>query len=175
MIGRWDSARGEPRQTLPDLPPVDVERVLREAATAYIADCRARVAPFVDRHFCLAGAVRLHRVAVGGDLLRAPANLALAVPQVALKEDDSGAEGKLSLAFGTADFSAPGEPESKPLGTIQIAQNDTSDALLFAGPDWPAVGILPSQQVAVAWIQPGQSGTGTDLHVQRYKMCLPPQ
>ena len=101
----------------------------------------------------------------------------VAVPQIAVKEDGSGAEAKLSLAFGRADFSAPGEPTSKAIGdengVKQIAQNDTSDALAFAGPDWPAVGILPSEQVAVAWIQPGQSGSGTDLHVQRYKMCLP--
>jgi hypothetical protein len=101
----------------------------------------------------------------------------IAVPQIAVKEDGSGAEGRLGLALGRADFSAPGEPESKSLGggLKQIAQNDTSEALAFAGPDWPAVGILPSEQVALAWIQPGESGSGTDLHVQRYKMCLPPQ
>lgn len=101
-----------------------------------------------------------------------------AVPQIAVKEDGSGAEGRLSLAFGRADFSVPGEPESKKIGgdangLLQIAQNDTSEALAFAGPDWPAVGILPSAQVALAWIQPGESGSGTDLHVQRYKMCRP--
>ena len=101
----------------------------------------------------------------------------VAVPQIAVKEDSSGAEGRLSLAFGRADFSAPGEPHSRDLGDglLQIAQNDTSEALSFAGPDWPAVGILPSAQMAVAWIQPGESGSGTDLHVQRYKMCLPTQ
>ncbi|HEX2875531.1 MAG TPA: hypothetical protein VHP33_29970 [Polyangiaceae bacterium] len=104
----------------------------------------------------------------------------VAVPQIAVKDDGSGAEGRLSLALGRADFSAPGEPQSNTIGgdasgLLQVAQNDTSEALGFAGPDWPAVGILPSERVAVAWIQPGASGTGTDLHVQRYKMCLPPQ
>jgi hypothetical protein len=102
----------------------------------------------------------------------------VAVPQIAVKEDGSGAEGRLSLALGRADFSKPGEPQSSTIGgdasgLLQVAQNDTSEALSFAGPDWPAVGILPSEQVAVAWIQPGESGSGTDLHVQRYKMCLP--
>lgn len=104
----------------------------------------------------------------------------IAVPQVALKDDGSGAEGRLSLALGRADFSTPGEPQSTTIGgdaagLLQVAQNDASEATAFAGPDWPAVGILPSQQVAVAWIQPGESGSGTDLHVQRYKMCLPSQ
>jgi hypothetical protein len=104
----------------------------------------------------------------------------VAIPQIAVKEDGSGAEGRLSLALGRADFSAPGEPQSSSIGgdangLSQIAQNDTSEALGFAGPDWPAVGILPSEQVAVAWIQPNESGSGTDLHIQRYKMCLPSQ
>jgi hypothetical protein len=71
--------------------PPDVERVVREAAEAYLAGCRGRLGPFVDRHFTLAGTLRLHRAAIGADLLRAPANLALAVPFVALKLAESGA------------------------------------------------------------------------------------
>lgn len=71
--------------------PPNLERVLREAAEAYLAGCRSRLAPFVDRHFTLAGALRLHRVAIGADLLRAPANLALAVPHVALRLAEAGA------------------------------------------------------------------------------------
>jgi hypothetical protein len=57
---------------------------------------------------------------------------------------------------------------------MEIAHHDTSEALAFAGPDWPAVSILPTEQVAVAWIQPNAAADGTELHVQRYKMCLPP-
>jgi len=100
----------------------------------------------------------------------------IALPQIGLKADASGAEGKLSLALGRADFSAPGDATSTTIGgdengLSQIAHNDTSEAEGFAGPDWPAVGILPSEQVAVAWIQP--QGGGTDLRIQRYKMCLP--
>jgi hypothetical protein len=56
---------------------------------------------------------------------------------------------------------------------MEIAHNDTSQAQAFAGPDWPAVSILPTEQVAVAWIQPNAAADGTELHVQRYKMCLP--
>jgi len=52
-------------------------------------------------------------------------------------------------------------------------ENENEEALGFAGPDWPAVAILPTKQVAVARIQPNPSADGTELHVQRYKMCLP--
>lgn len=38
----------------------------------------ARVRPFVRRHFSPAGSIRLHRHALGADLLRAPLNVALA-------------------------------------------------------------------------------------------------
>jgi hypothetical protein len=71
--------------------PPDVERVVREAAAGYLGGCRARLEPFVDRHFTLAGTLRLHRAAIGADLLRAPANLALAVPLVALRLAEAGA------------------------------------------------------------------------------------
>jgi hypothetical protein len=61
-------------------------RDIFDAATArYFAERRAAVAGFVDRHFTLSGSLRLHRSAVGWDIARAPVNLALAVPQVAIK------------------------------------------------------------------------------------------
>jgi hypothetical protein len=104
-----------------------------------------------------------------------------AFPQIAAKVDDSTTiEGKLSLTFGRVDLSAPGKAESVTYGGdpenggfLQIAHNDTTEALGFAGPDWPAVGILPTQHVAVSWIQPSEAGDGTELHVQRYRMCIP--
>ena len=49
MMEWLDANRSGAGQTLPDFPPVDVDRVLTEAAGAYIADCRRRVAPFIDR------------------------------------------------------------------------------------------------------------------------------
>jgi hypothetical protein len=103
-----------------------------------------------------------------------------AIPQVTTRDDDpSVAEGRLSLALGRVDFSTPGKAESTSIGgdpdtgLLRIAHNDTSEASGFAGPDWPAVGILPTEQVAVAWIQPNATADGSELHVQRYKMCLP--
>lgn len=63
----------------------DIERIFREAAARYIAARRAAVKPFVARHFGLRGTLRLHRAAVGLDVIRAPANLALAIPNIAAK------------------------------------------------------------------------------------------
>ena len=88
-------------------------------------------------------------------------------------DDPTTVEGKLSLTFGRVDLSTPEKAESTTIGGdengfVQIAHHDTAEALGFAGPDWPAVGILPTHQVAVSWIQPSAAGDGTELHVQRY-------
>ncbi len=104
----------------------------------------------------------------------------VAIPQIAPRADDPATpEAKLSLALSRADVSAPAKTDSTTIGgdvdtgLLEIAHNDTTEADGFVGPDWPAVGILPSQQVAVAWIQPAAATAGSELHVQRYKMCLP--
>jgi hypothetical protein len=59
--------------------------IVRDAAQRYIASRRERVDAFVGRHFTLAGTLALHRRAIGWDLLRAPANLFLTGPALALK------------------------------------------------------------------------------------------
>ncbi len=56
-----------------------------DGARRYFAARRERIGPFVDRHFSLRGALRLHRAALGWDILKAPANLSLAGPQIALR------------------------------------------------------------------------------------------
>jgi hypothetical protein len=56
-----------------------------EGTRTYFADRRARVVPFVDRHFSLRGTLRLHRAALGWDVLKAPVNLTLAAPQVGMR------------------------------------------------------------------------------------------
>ena len=53
--------------------------------TAYFDGCRGRIDGFVDRNFSVAGSARLHGHAVGWDLLKAPANVALSIPQIGLK------------------------------------------------------------------------------------------
>lgn len=55
-------------------------RIVADAAARYAADRRREVRPFVDRHFSLDGSLRLHRRAIGWDVVRMPVNLALAVP-----------------------------------------------------------------------------------------------
>lgn len=75
------------------LAPEAADTIVAEAARDYFAGCRDRVGPFVDANFSLAGSARLHRRAVGWDLLRAPANLALSLPQVGLKLGAAAARG----------------------------------------------------------------------------------
>src|SRR5439155_19071150 len=59
--------------------------IVRDAARRYIATRRARIDAFVDRHFTFAGSLALHRYALGWDLVRAPVNLFLAGPALAVK------------------------------------------------------------------------------------------
>ncbi len=60
------------------------EQAVRDGLARYFAERRARVDGFVDRHFSARGALRLHRAALGWDILRAPVNLTLAGPQLGL-------------------------------------------------------------------------------------------
>jgi hypothetical protein len=59
--------------------------IVRDAVQRYIESRRVRIDAFVERHFTLAGAIALHRRALGWDLLRAPANLFLAGPALGVK------------------------------------------------------------------------------------------
>lgn len=58
----------------------EVQSVMQDrgAGGAAIRACGDRIDPFVARHFGLQGTLRLHGAALGGDMLRAPANLCLA-------------------------------------------------------------------------------------------------
>lgn len=62
-----------------------VPRAEAEAVARYFSSRRSEVPSFIDRHFSLAGTLRLHRAALGFDLLRAPANLLLAGPQIGVR------------------------------------------------------------------------------------------
>jgi hypothetical protein len=69
-----------------DISPQEIgSAIVRDAVRRYIESRRERIEAFVDRHFTLAGSVALHRRALGWDLLRAPANLFLAGPALAVK------------------------------------------------------------------------------------------
>src|SRR5215470_19274998 len=78
--GRSSLAGREPR-----LDAASARLVVDDAIARYFAERHRRVGPFVDRHFSLRGALVLHRRALGWDIVKAPVNLALAVPQVGLK------------------------------------------------------------------------------------------
>jgi hypothetical protein len=58
---------------------------VEDGARRYFAARRARIGPFVDETFSLTGSLALHRAAVGWDIARAPLNLTLAAPQLALQ------------------------------------------------------------------------------------------
>ena len=59
--------------------------IVDEAAARYCAARRAKIDDFVDRTFSLTGTLRLHRRALGWDLVRSPANLALSAPHLAAR------------------------------------------------------------------------------------------
>jgi hypothetical protein len=56
-----------------------------EAVHAYADMCRARIPEFATRHFGWRGTLRLHRSALGLDLLRAPLNVLLVAPTLILR------------------------------------------------------------------------------------------
>ena len=59
--------------------------IVEEAAARYCDARRAMIDDFVDRTFALPGTLRLHRRALGWDLMRSPANLALSAPHLAAR------------------------------------------------------------------------------------------
>lgn len=69
------------------------DTVVAEAARDYFDGVRQRIGPFIDANFTVAGSARLHRHALGWDLLKAPANVALSLPQVALRLGSVAARG----------------------------------------------------------------------------------
>ena len=69
----------------PYLGPEEADAAVRRAVARYIRHRRDMAPEFVRRNFRLRGTLELHRRAFGKDLLRAPANVALAGPNLALE------------------------------------------------------------------------------------------
>ncbi|MBL8672851.1 MAG: hypothetical protein JNK11_19485 [Alphaproteobacteria bacterium] len=67
------------------------EDIVDRAVGRWAEARRRRIDAFAAELYSLRGALRLHRHAVGLDLLRAPANIALALPQFALQAAGQGA------------------------------------------------------------------------------------
>jgi len=96
----------------------------------------------------------------------------------ALSVDPGGATTTASLTAILAKVTKPLDKS----GTFEVVGLPTSVASQpaaapdYRGPDFAAVAIIPGQpaKVAVAWIQPGPgSSTFNEMHLQRYRMCLP--
>lgn len=139
---------------LPILPDAAaVRRAVAAGLGRYYAERRSRVGPFVDRHFCLRGTARLHRAALGWDVVRAPANLVLAGPQAGLKAAAAiaGALGaaRVGEALGSRDLLLKTavarevewllRTELLELPWVQGARVSTRDALAAAILDEPAI------------------------------------
>ena len=58
----------------------DLKSVVDASVRRYVDERRREIRPFCQRHFSLAGTLRLHRLALGHDLWRAPANVLWALP-----------------------------------------------------------------------------------------------
>ena len=77
----------KPTGALAAFEPLDeavAREIVADAVGRYLNETRARIDPFVDSHFSFRSALALHRRAIGWDLVRAPVNVVLAVPQVLL-------------------------------------------------------------------------------------------
>jgi Family of unknown function (DUF6635) len=75
-------------KAIPEIEPVgeaEVRAIVEHAIERYIAARHERVPDFVDRHFSLIGSLRLHRRALGLDLVRAPANVVLMLPYLSMQ------------------------------------------------------------------------------------------
>lgn len=58
-----------------DVTEGDIEQALVRGIEQYFSVCEARIPTFIDKHFHYPGAITTNRMALGWDLLRAPANL----------------------------------------------------------------------------------------------------
>jgi hypothetical protein len=118
--------------------------------------------------------VALESVHLPGD--PAEQTYAISVVPVVTPDVDAGTTNASLVAF-LARLNSPLDKTgtSTPIGTALTVASQVTTSDAFRGPDFPAVAVIPGQQVkvALAWIQPPATGTGSDeLRVQRYRMCL---
>ena len=71
------------------------------------------------------------------------------------------------IEFGAVPFQQP--PATTPIATKELSRITVSPPG-YVGPDWPAIGMLEPNKIALAWIEPNASGRD-DLHVRRYAFC----
>ena len=156
-----------PAPVMPDRASLEaaVDRGIRQ----YVTERRDRIDPFVRRHFGVDGAFRLHRHALGLDLLRAPANLLMAVPHVGMRLAATGLRRARitrpadwldrQQPFLTSDVAREVEwrvftellelPYAQPARTGYPARSSDRDALADAVMAQPEI-----QRAMVAWLVP---------------------
>ena len=84
------TAEAEVDDQLAPVGDAEARAIVAHAIDRYIAGRHARVEGFVDRHFSLIGSLRLHRQALGLDLVRAPANVLLMLPYLTMQLGGAG-------------------------------------------------------------------------------------
>ena len=92
VIGAMTDAPDSQSGTDTLLTREDATRIVTDGARRYFESRREMVDAFVDRHFSFSGSLSMHRKAIGWDMLKVPANIALAVPQLAAKLVAAGAK-----------------------------------------------------------------------------------
>jgi len=78
-------------ETIEIIGESDARSIVNAAIDRYIAGRHARVDAFVDANFKLGSSIRLHRHAVGYDLVRAPVNVTMMLPYLAAQVSAAGA------------------------------------------------------------------------------------
>ncbi|MGH6900719.1 MAG: DUF6635 family protein [Geminicoccaceae bacterium] len=84
------TAEAEVDDQIAPVGDAEAQAIVERAIECYIAARHARVEGFVDRHFGLIGSLRLHRQALGLDLVRAPANVLLMLPYLTMRLGSAG-------------------------------------------------------------------------------------
>lgn len=77
-------------QEIAPVADAEVRAIIEHAIDRYVTERHARVAGFVARHFSLRGSLRLHRRALGLDVVRTPANVLLMAPYLAMQLGSAG-------------------------------------------------------------------------------------
>ncbi len=67
-----------------------IQSALDRAIDSYIASRREKIPQFVQTHFSITGAARINKKALGTDMLKAPLNVAWALPYAAIKVASAG-------------------------------------------------------------------------------------
>jgi hypothetical protein len=73
------------------------------------------------------------------------------------------------LDFGATPFQSP--PTGEQIGQIVLDQMKPK-GVLNDGPNFPAISLSATDRIAVAWIRPKDVGQGSELRIERRRVCL---